>query len=170
VRQTLKFQMHAVGWDGQAGRQAFDCAALSCLFVHSPGLPPPPADDEFDIDREKAGDDGEAAPEAEPPEWDINAKLQPAPFNVMLTCYTLFERDRFAGCCRGGGRLAAPGQLRTYGTCCRFTCVAASGMHASECEHEPVLPPRLPRCGCGSAAAPSSAWTAAFLRSGGGAT
>ncbi|KAI3428839.1 hypothetical protein D9Q98_007656 [Chlorella vulgaris] len=51
------------------------------------------SDDEFDIDREKAGDDGEAAPDAEPPEWDINAKLQPAPFNVMLTCYTLFERD-----------------------------------------------------------------------------
>ena len=53
----------------------------------------PPSDDDFDIDKEKAGEDAELQPEAEPPEWDINAPLQPAPFNVMLTCYTLFERD-----------------------------------------------------------------------------
>ncbi|KAL4427971.1 hypothetical protein ABPG75_002060 [Micractinium tetrahymenae] len=51
------------------------------------------SDDEFDIDREKAGSDAELQPEDAPPEWDIDAPLQPAPFNVMLTCYTLFERD-----------------------------------------------------------------------------
>jgi hypothetical protein len=55
---------------------------------------PCPADDEFDIDREKAGEDAELQPDETPPEWDIDAPCQPAPFNVMLTCYTLFERDR----------------------------------------------------------------------------
>lgn len=51
------------------------------------------SDDEFDIDKEKAGSDADLQPEDQPPEWDIDAELQPAPFNVMLTCYTLFERD-----------------------------------------------------------------------------
>ncbi|PSC69740.1 CHROMATIN REMODELING 19 [Micractinium conductrix] len=51
------------------------------------------SDDEFDIDKEKAGSDAELQPEEAPPEWDIDAPCQAAPFDVMLTCYTLFERD-----------------------------------------------------------------------------
>jgi hypothetical protein len=30
------------------------------------------------------------------PTWDIGAGCTPAPFNIMITCYTLFERDRCA--------------------------------------------------------------------------
>lgn len=33
--------------------------------------------------------------EASPPMWDIGASCTPAPFNIMITCYTLFERDRW---------------------------------------------------------------------------
>lgn len=54
----------------------------------------PFADDEFDIDKERAGEDADLVPEEKPPEWDIDMSVQAAPFNVMLTCYTLFERDR----------------------------------------------------------------------------
>jgi SWI/SNF-related matrix-associated actin-dependent regulator of chromatin subfamily A containing DEAD/H box 1 len=56
------------------------------------------SDDEFDAKREAetarnpaAG--ASAAPEQPPPRWDPNVALPQAPFNVMLTCYTLFERD-----------------------------------------------------------------------------
>ena len=70
------------------------------MVARPPACPPArlPADDDFDYEREKAGggEDAELAPDAEPPEWDIDAPLQPAPFNVMMTCYTLFERDRCA--------------------------------------------------------------------------
>ena len=52
------------------------------------------ADDEFDLQREQAGDDAEAQPEEPQPHFDISAPLPRAPFDVMLTCYTLFERDR----------------------------------------------------------------------------
>jgi hypothetical protein len=51
------------------------------------------SDDEFDIDKERAGEDADLVPEEKPPEWDIDMSVQAAPFNVMLTCYTLFERD-----------------------------------------------------------------------------
>jgi hypothetical protein len=77
--------------------------------------PAPCTDDEFDIEREKAGEDAELQPEAEPPEWDIDAPLQPAPFNVMLTCYTLFERDR---CARGRPAAAPCGAGVGLGTAC----------------------------------------------------
>ena len=65
----------------------------------------PFADDEFDIDKERAGEDADLVPEEKPPEWDIDMSVQAAPFNVMLTCYTLFERDRCS--LAGAGRCAA---------------------------------------------------------------
>ena len=55
------------------------------------------SDDEFDLKRanmpENIGGPAIMAPEAPPPKWDFNAPLAAAPFNVMLTSYTLFERD-----------------------------------------------------------------------------
>jgi SWI/SNF-related matrix-associated actin-dependent regulator 1 of chromatin subfamily A len=52
------------------------------------------SDDEYDLKRDAAGE-GPAAPppEAPPPKWDMEAPLAAAPFHVMLTSYTLFERD-----------------------------------------------------------------------------
>lgn len=79
------------------------CSLEPCRHIANPSIAALPADDEFDIDKEKAGSDAELQPEDAPPEWDIDAPLQPAPFNVMLTCYTLFERDR----CEGSRRQAS---------------------------------------------------------------
>ena len=49
------------------------------------------SDDEFDVQREKDG--GAAAAEEPAPQWAMDAESVAAPFDVMLTCYTLFERD-----------------------------------------------------------------------------
>lgn len=53
------------------------------------------SDDEFDVKRADLPDNAQASlpPEPPPPKWDFNASLEPAPFDVMLTSYTLFERD-----------------------------------------------------------------------------
>lgn len=55
------------------------------------------SDDEFDLKRAHVPENTAAAavlaPEPPPPKWDFNATLDAAPFNVMLTSYTLFERD-----------------------------------------------------------------------------
>ncbi|GAB4819342.1 hypothetical protein N2152v2_006388 [Parachlorella kessleri] len=52
------------------------------------------SDDEYDLAKETAADgDGAAASEGGPAAWDINSQTTPAPFNIMITCYTLFERD-----------------------------------------------------------------------------
>lgn len=59
------------------------------------------SDGEYDTVRDN--DAGALPPEPPPMQHDMRAKLAPAPFHVMLTCYTLFERDRCA---------ARPGQGR----------------------------------------------------------
>jgi SWI/SNF-related matrix-associated actin-dependent regulator 1 of chromatin subfamily A len=55
------------------------------------------SDDEFDVKRanvpENAPQGNFTAPEPPPRKWDFNAPLDAAPFHVMLTSYTLFERD-----------------------------------------------------------------------------
>ena len=55
------------------------------------------SDDEFDVKHANVPENLASVqiPAAEPPAktWDFNAALGAAPFNVMLTSYTLFERD-----------------------------------------------------------------------------
>lgn len=53
------------------------------------------SDDEFDLKRANLPENAPTVlpPEAPPPKWDFSAPLAPAPFHVMLTSYTLFERD-----------------------------------------------------------------------------
>jgi SWI/SNF-related matrix-associated actin-dependent regulator 1 of chromatin subfamily A len=54
------------------------------------------SDGEFDAarpDAEPGAPGGPPPPEPPPPTWDFAAPLAPAPFHVMLTSYTLFERD-----------------------------------------------------------------------------
>lgn len=80
------------------------CTFLAHDILHLPARPG--ADDDFDIDKERAGEEADLVPEEKPPEWDIDMPVQAAPFNVMLTCYTLFERDR---CGLAGAICAAAG-------------------------------------------------------------
>jgi SNF2 family DNA or RNA helicase len=55
------------------------------------------SDDEFDVKKANMPENGPQgnfnAPEPPPRKWDFNAPLDAAPFHVMLTSYTLFERD-----------------------------------------------------------------------------
>ena len=60
----------------------------SCSEPRPPPAPRPP----------RAGNASDEAP----PLWDIGAACSPAPFNIMITCYTLFERDRWGGAGRQG--------------------------------------------------------------------
>ena len=53
------------------------------------------SDQDYDERRERLNPSG-GKPKAAvppPPKWDFKARLPPAPFNVLLTSYTLFERD-----------------------------------------------------------------------------
>jgi len=53
------------------------------------------SDQDYDDRRERLNPSG-GKPKAAvppPPKWDFKARLPPAPFNVLLTSYTLFERD-----------------------------------------------------------------------------
>jgi len=55
------------------------------------------SDDDFDVKQANLPENGPqstfTAPEPPPRKWDFNAPLDAAPFHVMLTSYTLFERD-----------------------------------------------------------------------------
>lgn len=55
------------------------------------------SDDDFDVKQANMPENGPqstfTAPEPPPRKWDFNAPLDAAPFHVMLTSYTLFERD-----------------------------------------------------------------------------
>lgn len=71
-----------------AHQEAHDADPLGIEVMHE-------SDDEYDLKRDKAAAAGNTVlpPEPPPPKWDMEAPLAPAPFNVMLTSYTLFERD-----------------------------------------------------------------------------
>ena len=109
------------------------------------------SDDEFDIDREEAGEEADLAPDVPGPTWDIHAATSPAPFNVMLTCYTLFERDRCVlVCVCGGGGTVVVGLFVSVcvpGTCGPSLLLPGAGSGASllvpqaECGPVPVCSP-----------------------------
>lgn len=51
------------------------------------------SDDEYDLTKDQEEGAEEEGAEQPPPQWDMGSGCTPAPFNIMITCYTLFERD-----------------------------------------------------------------------------
>ena len=75
-------------------------------------------------------------PEDKPPEWDIDMSVQAAPFNVMLTCYTLFERDRCGLPGVAGLRGCRQGWIR-------LRCIAVAACGAQQGGQQPWQTPML---------------------------